>query len=187
LGVNSKKTLYICPAFNRSVIIEIKYHIKLPKFMRNYEVTFIVDPVLSGDDVKGTAQKYVDLLTAEKATIVHINELGLRQLAYPINKRQSGLYYCVEFEAVDGAFIGKVELALRRDEKILRYLTVALDKFGVKYNADKRSGKIGVTKKKERKPEPEMPNRSERPARPERAPKPERAEKAPEKVVEPVV
>jgi small subunit ribosomal protein S6 len=157
--------------------------------MRNYEVTFIVDPVLSGDDVKGTAQKYVDLLTAEKATIVHINEVGLRQLAYPINKRQSGIYYCVEFEAVDGAFIGKVELALRRDEKILRYLTVALDKFGVKYNADKRAGKIGVTKKKERKPEPEQ--RPERPARPERAPRPDRTEKvekpAAEKVAEPVV
>jgi small subunit ribosomal protein S6 len=157
--------------------------------MRNYEVTFIVDPVLSSDDVKGTAQKYVDLLTAEKATIVHINEVGLRQLAYPINKRQSGIYYCVEFEAVDGAFIGKVELALRRDEKILRYLTVALDKFGVKYNADKRAGKIGVTKKKERKPEPEQ--RPERPARPERAPRPERTEKvekpAAEKVAEPVV
>jgi small subunit ribosomal protein S6 len=153
--------------------------------MRNYEVTFIVDPVLSGDDVKGTTQKYVDMLIAEKATIVHINELGLRQLAYPINKRQSGMYYCVEFEAADGAFVGKVELALRRDEKILRYLTVALDKFGVKYNADKRAGKIGTTKKKERKPEPEQ--RPERPARPERAPRPERAEKPAEKVAEPVV
>jgi small subunit ribosomal protein S6 len=172
------------PRFRRKHIIHKKSYIKLPKFMRNYEVTFIVDPILSGDDVKGTAQKYVDMLTAEKAGIVHINEIGLRQLAYPINKRQSGIYYCVEFEAVDGAFIGKVELALRRDEKILRYLTVSLDKFGAKYNADKRAGKIGVTKKKERKPEPEQ--RPERPARPERAPRPERPERTEAKVAEPV-
>jgi small subunit ribosomal protein S6 len=138
--------------------------------MRHYEVTFIVDPILSSDDVKGTAQKYVDAIKAEKAEIVHIDEMGLRQLAYPINKRQSGVYYCVEFAGENGDFITKLELALRRDERILRFLTIALDKFGIKYNADKRSGKIGKVKKKEPKPEPEAP-----PAKPERKTKAERA------------
>ena len=111
--------------------------------MRHFEVTFIVDPVLSGDEVKSTAQTYVEMLQNEGATIVHVNEIGLRPLAYPINKRSTGVYYCSEFAAETGTFIGKLELALKRDERIMRFLTVKLDKFGVKYNEDKRNGKIG--------------------------------------------
>jgi len=102
-----------------------------------------VDPVLSGDEVKSTAQTYVEMLQNEGATIVHVNEIGLRPLAYPINKRSTGVYYCIEFAAETGTFIGKLELALKRDERIMRFLTVKLDKFGVKYNEDKRNGKIG--------------------------------------------
>jgi small subunit ribosomal protein S6 len=111
--------------------------------MRNYEVTFIVDPTLSSDEVSTTVQKYTDMLTAEGYTIVHSTEIGLRQLAYPINKRHSGLYFCVEFGGENGMSIDKMELALRRDEKVLRFLTVALDKYGVQYNSDKRTGKVG--------------------------------------------
>ena len=111
--------------------------------MRNYEVTFIVDPVLSSDEVNATVQKYADMVTNAGYTIVHTNELGLRQLAYPIKKRHSGVYFCIEYTGNDGQVIDKMELALRRDEKILRFLTVALDKFAVKYNEDKRAGKIG--------------------------------------------
>lgn len=111
--------------------------------MRNYEVTFIVDPVLSGDEIKATAQAYLDMLQQEGCTIVHTDEMGLRQLAYPIKKRNSGVYYCVEFQSEGGAFIPKVELALSRDERIMRFLTAALDKYGVKFNDDKRKGLIG--------------------------------------------
>ena len=125
----------------------------MSEFMRNYEVTFIVDPVLSGDEIKATAQTYIDQLKEEGCTIIHEDEMGLRTLAYPIKKRNSGVYYCVEFSAADGTMIDKVELALRRDERIMRFLTVALDKYGVKYNEDKRNGLIGKVevKKKESK------------------------------------
>jgi len=117
--------------------------------MRHYEVTFIVDPVLSGDEIKSTAQAYVDMLQQEGCTIVHTDEMGLRQLAYPIKKRNSGIYYSVEFQSEGGAFLPKVELALTRDERIMRFLTVALDKFGVKFNDDKRKGLIGKKKRQE--------------------------------------
>lgn len=118
--------------------------------MRNYEVTFIVDPVLSGDEIKTTAQKYVDQLQESGCNIVHVDEMGLRQLAYEINKRHSGYYYCVEFTAETGKFLAPFELNLRRDERIMRYLTVALDKYGVKFNDDKRNGLIGKSKKKKK-------------------------------------
>ncbi|MBC6995516.1 30S ribosomal protein S6 [Neolewinella lacunae] len=116
--------------------------------MRNYEITFIVDPVLSTEDIKSTAQTYVDNLQKEGCEIVYVDEMGLRTLAYDINKRSNGVYYSVEFTSPDGAFINPFELALRRDERILRFLTVALDKYGVQYNADKRAGKIGKAKRK---------------------------------------
>lgn len=118
--------------------------------MKNYEVTFIVDPVLSGEEIKATAQTYVEHLKSEGCKIVHVDEMGLNQMAYPINKRTSGIYYCIEFESPNGEFIEKMELALRRDERVMRFLNVRLDKYGVKYNADKRAGRIGKVSKKKK-------------------------------------
>lgn len=119
--------------------------------MRHYEVTFIVDPVLSGDEIKTTAKTYEDMLKKEGAKIVYIDEMGLRQLAYPLNKRSSGIYYCVEFSIEEGSIVSKLELALRRDERIIRFLTIKLDKYGVKYNEDKRNGLIGKVQRPEKK------------------------------------
>ncbi len=115
--------------------------------MRQYEVTFIVDPVLSGDEIKATAKTYEDFLVKEGCEIVNVDEMGLRQLMYPINKRTSGVYYCIEFKTETGKMIGDMELAFRRDARTMRFLTVKLDKYGVQYNQDKRDGKIGKAKK----------------------------------------
>jgi len=122
--------------------------------MRHYEVTFIVDPVLSGDEVKATAEHVLSDLKNFGATIVAVNEMGLHQLAYPINKRSSGVYYCIEFGCEMADWLGKFELNLKRNEKLLRFLTVKLDKYGVKYNDDKRNGLIGSRKKKSAAPAP---------------------------------
>lgn len=119
--------------------------------MKNYEVTFIVDPVLSGDEIETTAQTYVSYLEKIGCHIVHIDKMGLRTLAYEINRRSSGVYFCIEFQSPNGEFMDDFELALRRDERLLRFLTIFLDKFGVKYNDDKRNGLIG---KKKRMKEP---------------------------------
>jgi len=121
------------------------------KNMNHYEVTFIIDPVLSGDEIKSTASTYETLLKDQGCAIVHVNAMGLKQLAYPINKKSSGIYYCIEFTSPTGVVIGKLELSLRRDERIMRFLTVKLDKYGIKYNEDRRSGKISPYKKREAK------------------------------------
>lgn len=136
---------YICSQFSNKKYYSLQ---NMSDSMRTYEVTFIVDPVLSGEEIKATAQTYVDLLKGEGSEIVYVDEMGLRQLAYPINKRTSGVYYCIEFKFEDGTIIDKLELALRRDERIIRFLSIGLDKFGVKYNEDKRNGLIGKVKKK---------------------------------------
>lgn len=121
--------------------------------MRHYEVNFIVNPTLSNDEVKATAENIQKDIKAAGATIVHVGELGLRQLAYPIQKCSTGIYYCIEFACESAEWLVKFELNMKRNESLLRFLTVKLDKYGIKYNDDKRNGRIGSrSKKKEAAP-----------------------------------
>jgi len=99
----------------------------------------------------------------ESGSIVHVDEMGLRALAYPINNRSTGVYFCIEYVMDNAPFNGKMELALKRDERIMRYLTVKLDKYGVKYNEDKRNGKIGKRVKKDKSVEGVAPEAYMRP------------------------
>ena len=122
--------------------------------MRHYELTFIVDPVLSHEEIQTVRQTYEDQVKKLGCKIVHVEDIGLKQLAYPINKRNSGIYYTIEFEAENGEAIAPIELAMRRDERIMRFLTIVLDKFGVKYNEDKRNGLIKKTQRMRRKNKP---------------------------------
>lgn len=115
--------------------------------MRHYEVTFIIDPVLSDDEIKQTAKTYKNLIKEAGAKIVHEEDMGLRELAYEIKKRKSGRYIHVEYSIESGAFIDSLELAFRRDERVIRFLTVKLDKFAIQYNIDKRAGKFNKKKK----------------------------------------
>jgi small subunit ribosomal protein S6 len=115
--------------------------------MRHYEVTFIVDPVLSGDEVKSTAENIQGELAGFGAQVIAVDEIGLRQLAYPIKRRSTGVYYCIEFATVSSEWLQKFELNLERNERVIRFLTVRLDKYGIKYNDDKRNGRIGKRKK----------------------------------------
>ncbi len=111
--------------------------------MRNYEVTFVVDPLLAESEIQATCDNYVDHLKNHKCSVVHVDKMGLKQLAYPIKKRTSGIYFCIEFQGETGEVISNIELAMKRDERVIRFLTVSLDKYGVKYNDDKRNGLIG--------------------------------------------
>ena len=113
--------------------------------MNQYETTFIMTPVLSDEDVKKTIATYIDFLKSKGAQIVEEDHWGLKQLAYPIRKKTTGIYHHVEYQA-PGEVIDPLELALRRDESIMRFLTVRLDKYGVKYNDDKRAGLVGRNK-----------------------------------------
>ncbi|MBQ5785205.1 MAG: 30S ribosomal protein S6 [Alistipes sp.] len=108
--------------------------------MNNYETVFIVTPVLSDAQVKEVADKFQGIITENGGQIVNVENWGLKKLAYPIQKKTTGFYFLVEFEA-EGAFIDKLETAYRRDERIIRFLTFKQDKFAVEYSA-KRSAKL---------------------------------------------
>ena len=105
--------------------------------MNQYETVFILTPVLSEDQMKEAVKKYEDQLTNNGAEIVHEENWGMRKLAYPIQKKSTGFYQLIEYKA-EGTVIADVEIELKRDERVLRFLTVKLDKHAVAYNEKKR-------------------------------------------------
>ena len=108
--------------------------------VKQYETVFIATPVLSEEQMKETVKKYTDFLTNKGAEIVYTNNWGMRKLAYPIKKKSSGFYYLIEFKA-EGNVIADLEVAYKRDERLLRFLTVSLDKHAIAYNEKKRAAK----------------------------------------------
>ena len=120
--------------------------------VRQYETVFIMTPVLSDEQIKETVGKYQKLLKDGGAEIVDENNWGMRKLAYPIQKKTSGYYYLIEFKA-EGTLIAKLETAYKRDERLLRFLTVSLDKFAVAYNEKKRAGGLKSQQKSSEKKE----------------------------------
>ena len=119
-------------------------------FQRSYETVFILNPVLSEDQAKDTVEKFVKVLTAQKATVINVERWGLKKLAYPIQKKSTGFYNLIEFEAENNV-VSVLETEFRRDESIMRFLTTVLDKFAVEYNNRRRKGEFNK-KKEARKP-----------------------------------
>jgi small subunit ribosomal protein S6 len=106
--------------------------------LNRYETVFIMTPVLSEEQTKEAVNKFKSLLKDNGAKIIHEDHWGLRKLAYPIQKKTTGFYHLIEFEA-EGNVINDLEVNYRRDERILRYITVALDKHAVAYSEKKRN------------------------------------------------
>ena len=114
--------------------------------MNQYETVFILTPVLSDDQTKETVDKFKKVLTDKGAEIVNEEAWGLKKLAYQIEKKTSGFYFLMEFKA-EPEVIKTLETAYRRDEKVIRFQTVKLDKYAAEY-AEKRRKKY-ATKQEE--------------------------------------
>ncbi len=106
-----------------------------------YETVFILTPVLSEDQAKETVSKFKDLLKEGRGKVRHEEHWGMRKLAYPIQKKSSGFYHLIEFES-DPSLIAKLETEYRRDERVIRFLTVAMDKHHVAF-AESRPNRAG--------------------------------------------
>jgi len=118
--------------------------------LKNYETVFILTPVLSEAQMKDAVEKFKKVLTDSGAEIIHEENWGLKKLAYPIMQKSTGFYNLIEFTAEPGV-IATLELEYRRDEKVMRFLTTALDKHAVEYNVKRSSG--AFNKKEEPKKE----------------------------------
>ncbi|HVX25193.1 MAG TPA: 30S ribosomal protein S6 [Parafilimonas sp.] len=116
--------------------------------MNNYELMVIFTPVLSDEEFKNVQKRYTDFIAENGGKAVHSNPWGLKSLAYPIQKKTTGIYWVLEYEA-PSTFNEKLKIQLLRDEQVLRHLVTALDKYAVEYNTKKRSGVPTPTEKAE--------------------------------------
>lgn len=117
---------------------------------KQYETVFILTPVLSEAQVRDAVEKFRTVLTDNGASIISEEDWGLRKLAYPIQKKNTGFYHMFEYTA-PGTAIEVLNTEFRRDERIIRDLTIALDKHGVAYAEKRRKG--AFSKKTEAKTE----------------------------------
>jgi len=108
--------------------------------MNHYETGFILNPVLSDTQIKETVQKFEDYLVSKGAEMISKEDWGLKKLAYPIQKKKSGFYHLFDFK-MKGEEISAFELEFRRDDSIMRYLTVRLDKHAEAW-AEKRRERV---------------------------------------------
>ena len=114
--------------------------------MQNYELMVIFTPVLSEEEFKAAQKKFVDFIKANAGEIVHSNPWGLKSLAYPIQKKTTGIYWVMEYVAPSD-MNEKLKIQLLRDEQVLRHIVIKLDKYAVEYNTKKRSGVSTGTEK----------------------------------------
>lgn len=110
-------------------------------FQRNYETVFILTPVLSDVQMKDTVDKFVNLLKELGADVINVENWDLKKMAYAIEKKTTGFYVMVEFKS-DPTLINKFELELRREEKVMRFLTTVLDKHSIVYAERRRKGEF---------------------------------------------
>ncbi len=121
---------------------------------KDYETVFILTPVLSEEQMKDTAAKFVKVLTDQGAEVINHENWGLKKLTYPIQHKSTGFYNLVEFSA-EPEVIAVLETEYRRDERVIRFLSTVLDKHAVEYNERRRKGEFRKNKeKKEAKEEP---------------------------------
>src|SRR5436190_22418740 len=115
--------------------------------MQQYEIVIVLTPLLSEEVAKEANAKFSKILTDGGAEIVQEDNWGLRKLAYPIEKKTTGYYHLTEYKA-PGELINKLEIEFRRDERVMRFLTISLDKHATAYNDKKRSGAFNQKKTK---------------------------------------
>ena len=118
--------------------------------VQQYETVFIINPALSEEQTKETVEKFRKYLTDNGSTLIHEDNIGLKPLAYPIQKKNSGYYYLIEFTAPT-TLIKTLAIEYTREDKIMRQLTTALDKHSVAYNEKRRQGLIGKKRNEEAK------------------------------------
>lgn len=110
--------------------------------MNQYETILIVTPVLAEGEATKMVSEYEEYLKGQDAEILHREDWGLKQLAYPIQKKTTGLYFLLEYK-VDPSVISKFEVGLQRDESVMRFQTVKLDKYGIAWAEERRARMAG--------------------------------------------
>ncbi len=115
--------------------------------LRNYETVFILTPVLSDEQVKETVDKFREVIKAhsDDSELYHEEDWGIKKLAYPIQHKSTGYYSLFEYKA-NPSIVDHLETEFRRDERVLRFLTVTMDKHALDFSVRRRKGEFNKKK-----------------------------------------
>lgn len=97
------------------------------KIMRHYEQVVILQSTLSDEETENQIQAIQNTITDNGGEIVFLHKMGIKKLAYPINKNKRGLYIVVYFK-LEPKHILEVERKLRFNESVLKFLTIKYQK-----------------------------------------------------------
>jgi small subunit ribosomal protein S6 len=95
--------------------------------MRRYETIFIADPDLSDEERTPLLDRIIDLIPEHDGFLVLVDEWGSKKLAYEINKKVRGYYIRLDYCGT-GTLVGEIERLFRIDDRVLKYMTVLLEK-----------------------------------------------------------
>ncbi|MCP4114975.1 MAG: 30S ribosomal protein S6 [Desulfobacteraceae bacterium] len=95
--------------------------------MRMYETIFIADPDLQDEVRKTLFEKYKSILVQEGGILANFDDWGNKKLAYEIAKKPRGHYVCMTYGGT-GELITELERNFRLDDKVLKYMTILLEK-----------------------------------------------------------
>jgi small subunit ribosomal protein S6 len=95
--------------------------------MRRYETILITDPDMAEEARKALTDRIGELMAAEGGALIKQDDWGIRKLAYEIRKKPRGFYTLFDF-CGQGALVDEMERQFRIDDRVLKYMTVLLDK-----------------------------------------------------------
>jgi len=95
--------------------------------MRRYETIFIIDPDLSEEGRATIFERLKDLFPQHNGLLVVIDEWGAKKLAYEIKKKARGYYVRLDYCGT-GVLVNEIERSFRIDDRVLKYMTVLLEK-----------------------------------------------------------
>ena len=95
--------------------------------MNNYETLYVLKPTLTDEETAANIEKIEAILVKNGAEILATDKMGMRRLAYPVEKNERGVYTIVYYKA-EGTLINELERNLKFNEEVIKYLTVKYTK-----------------------------------------------------------
>ena len=116
--------------------------------MPTYELTYIINPVIKDQQTNQLVQRITNFLEDSDANILDVDEWGTQRMAYTIDRKRSGYYVNVFFEA-PGSLISELERTLNLENNVLRYLTMRLDAKAIAHREKQQRASAAAEEKEE--------------------------------------
>ena len=97
----------------------------MAKLSAKYEVLYVIDPAQGEEGIAALVEKFKGIVEAH-GTLTSVDEWGKRRLAYPINKKDEGIYAVVTLEC-ESASVLELDRRLNLNDNVLRTKVLRTD------------------------------------------------------------